>query len=176
MSLKELTSEKHKLAETTNFMKSVFAGKMDLTTWADWTYQRSLFYRAIELQCRSAGHLADLQGIERSDLLKQDWANMMSKLGIDHPIRYREVTMRYYVYILSLNSTAVLAHLYVWHMGDMFGGQMIKTIIDAPHSSLEFENANVLMTNLRAKLSNSMSTEANIAFDWAIKIMKSYDM
>jgi heme oxygenase len=176
MSLKELTAEKHKLAETTKFMKAVFASKMDLTTWADWTYQRSLFYDAIEHQCNSANYLKDLPGIQRSDLLKKDWLDMVPALDINHSIKYRGITMRYYVYILSLDPASALSHLYVWHMGDMFGGQLIKTLVNAPHASLEFENAPMLIANLRAKLSNTMGTEANIAFDWAIKIMESYDM
>ena len=58
----------------------------------------------------------------------------------------------------------------------MFGGQAIKKIVDAPHSSLEFENAPMLMTNLRNKLTDDLGPEANRAFDWAIKLMGSYDV
>ena len=68
-----------------------------------------------------------------------------------------------------------MAHLYTWHMGDMFGGQMIKKIVPGSHRALEFEDTKTLMTNIRAKLDDSMGDEANIAFEWAIKIMESYD-
>jgi len=60
-------------------------------------------------------------------------------------------------------------------MGDMFGGQMIKKIIEAPHRHLEFENAKDLMFVLRGMLDDSMGDEANRAFDWAIKILETYD-
>jgi len=83
----------------------------------------------------------------------------------------------YYNYILSINQdpNKIMAHLYVWHMGDMFGGQMIKKIVPGPHRNLEFEDANTLKTNIRAKLDDSMGDEANVAFEWAIKIMESYN-
>mgnify|MGYP003353756242 CR=1 FL=1 len=48
MSLKELTADKHKEAESTNFMRAVFARKLPDNLWADWTYQKALFYGAIE--------------------------------------------------------------------------------------------------------------------------------
>jgi hypothetical protein len=69
----------------------------------------------------------------------------------------------------------IMAHLYTWHMGDMFGGQMIKKIVPAAHRNLEFKDVPTLMTNIRAKLDDSMGDEANIAFDWAILMMKDYD-
>jgi hypothetical protein len=61
-------------------------------------------------------------------------------------------------------------------MGDMFGGQMIKKIIDAPHRHLEFENSRDLMFVLRGMLDDSMADEANVAFNWAIKILETYDV
>ena len=48
MSLKELTAEKHKEAETTPFMKAVFDRTLPQDLWIDWTYQKWLFYGAIE--------------------------------------------------------------------------------------------------------------------------------
>jgi hypothetical protein len=52
---------------------------------------------------------------------------------------------------------------------------MIKKIVDAPHTHLDFENARELMTAMRSMLSDDMGEEANVAFSWAIKIMESYD-
>jgi heme oxygenase len=173
MSLKDLTAEKHKLAEATPFMKAVFARTLPKYTWIDWTYQKVLFYNVIEAQCKVAGYLDDLPGIERTHLLMKDYRDMT---GGEVKNSFRSSTLDYYKYVLSLDSKDALAHLYTWHMGDMFGGQAIKKIIDAPHSSLEFENAPLLMTNLRNKLTDDLGPEANRAFDWAIEIMSDYDV
>jgi len=68
----------------------------------------------------------------------------------------------------------VMAHLYTWHMGDLYGGQMIKRMIAAPSRSLDFENVDELKINIRKKLKDSMVDEVNCAFDWAIKILNEY--
>jgi heme oxygenase len=60
-------------------------------------------------------------------------------------------------------------------MGDMFGGQMIKKLIDAPHTHLEFANVMELVAVMRPMLTDDLADEANVAFDWAIKILNEYD-
>ena len=172
MSLKDLTKEKHQAAESTAFMKSVFAKTMPLDTWADFTFQKLLWYGTIEMKCRAAGYLTDLPDIERAHKIYKDYRAMT---GGDHKHKWRQESSDYHRYLLTLDNSKILAHLYTWHMGDLFGGQMIKKIIDAPHEHLEFKDPQLLMTNIRAKLSDDLAEEANIAFDWAIKIMESYD-
>jgi heme oxygenase len=61
-------------------------------------------------------------------------------------------------------------------MGDMFGGQMIKKLVDAPHSHLEFDNLPQLMATMREMLDDSLADEANVAFDWAIRILNEYKL
>ena len=174
MSLKELTKDKHAAAEGTKFMKAVFAKTLPMTLWEDYTYQKAIWYRAIEQQAKKSGLLDNLQGIERADLIMEDLSEM-----IDGRLVYyipREVSKDYAIYIRGLTDPKkILAHLYTWHMGDMFGGQMIKKIVEAPHRHLEFDNVRELMTNMRSLLTDDLSDEANIAFDWAIKILQEYD-
>jgi hypothetical protein len=52
---------------------------------------------------------------------------------------------------------------------------MIKKTIPASHLSLEFNNRADLITGVRMLLNDSMADEANVAFDWAIRMMKEYD-
>lgn len=173
MSLKELTSAKHAEAESTPFMKAVFAKTLPFSLWIDWTYQKTLFYKTIEDAAESCGLLTDLPDIQRFKYLLEDYAVMES----DKVHQYRNIVKEYSNYVASINNdpARVMAHLYTWHMGDMFGGQMIKKIIPGPHRNLEFDDVRTLMTNIRAKLDDSMGDEANIAFDWAIRMMRDYD-
>ena len=174
MSLKDLTKDKHALAETTPFMKSVFAGKMPLSVWIDYTYQKQLWYKEIERAAQQAGLLDNLPGIERAELIKADYQEMIS--GTLNYHTYKEVTKDYVIYLKSLTDPKkILAHLYTWHMGDMFGGQMIKKIIQAPHRHLEFDNKTDIIAVLRPMLTDDLADEANVAFDWAIKILNEYD-
>ena len=174
MSLKELTAEKHKQAESTPFMKAVFARTLPQELWIDWTYQKTLFYGTIEGAAGANRLLGDLPDLRRAFYIYLDFIEMNK----DAPRPdYRGVVVDYHNYLLSISKdpAKIMAHLYTWHMGDMFGGQMIKKIVPGSHRALEFEDVKTLMTNIRAKLDDSMADEANVAFDWAIKMMKDYD-
>ena len=169
MSLRDLTKDKHTEAESTAFMKAVFDNKMPLHLWADFTYNKMIFYGAIEAKARAEGVMDDLNGIDRAYWLYEDFKAMRCQGSIKTSVaEYRQ-------YILDLEPGKVLAHLYTWHMGDLHGGQMIKKMIDAPHRSLEFEDRVELINKMRAKLDDSLGEQANNAFDWAIRIMKEYD-
>jgi heme oxygenase len=172
MSLKDLTKESHTAAENTKFMKAVFAKKLPKHIWADWTYQKAHFYKAIEDCCERASLLIGIEDIVRHELLMQDWKEMEPELNFKN---LQPLTIKYIEYINNLDGGLPLAHLYTWHMGDMFGGQMIKKIIDAPHRNLEFKDALALKVALRDKLHDGMAHEANVAFSWAIKLMDQYE-
>jgi heme oxygenase len=60
-------------------------------------------------------------------------------------------------------------------MGDLHGGQMIKKVLPPPHRNLDFADIEGLKIAIRAKLNDSMADEANIAFEWAMKLMNTYD-
>ena len=172
MSLKELTKESHTAAERTPFMNATIKGKIPAGIWADYTYNKMLWYGAIETKARAEGLLDDLPGIDRAYALYQDSKEM---LGENFP-KFRQEAIDYHRYILDLPPGKVAAHLYVWHMGDLFGGQMIKKILNyVPHRNLEFKDVDGLKVAIRAKLGDDLSEEANTAFDWAIKIMHTYD-
>lgn len=175
MTLKEATKEKHQQAEQTPFMRLLFKQQLPYDSWKDFTYQKSLIYNAIEGVADSLGLLQDLPDIKRAQYLYKDYMDMTGG-EVKHP--YRLVAIDYYKYITSIypNADRIMAHLYVWHMGDLFGGQMIKKIVPGPHAALTFENSETLKNTIRSKLKDTMANEANIAFDWAIKILNDYDI
>ena len=174
MSLKDLTSAKHAEAESTPFMKAVFAKTLPFDLWVDWTYQKWLFYGAIEGAAGANRLLGDLPDLRRAFYLFMDY-NEMNTERKKH--EFRPIAVDYYRYLISIanDPNKIMAHLYTWHMGDMFGGQMIKKIVPGAHRNLEFEDTKTLITNIRAKLNDSMGDEANVAFDWAIRMMRDYD-
>lgn len=174
MSLKELTADKHAEAENTAFMRAVFDNKMTAEVWQDFTYQKTLFYNAIESCLSETGLISKFPDLKRTFKLLDDYKTMTGGV-INHS--YRPSALAYYQYIMSLypNNDRIMAHLYTWHMGDLHGGQMIKRVIDAPHSSLDFENRADLIRAFREHLTDDMAEEAKVAFDWAIKLMREYD-
>lgn len=172
MSLKEITADLHDMAERTPFMKAVFDGNLPNKTWEEWTYWRAMFYGAIEDKCEQGNLLDNLQGIKRTKALFQDYLEMRNGNWLPSDNCTNPVLLEYENYIKNLTPTQALAHLYVWHMGDLYGGQMIKQIVKAPtHHALEFEDSATLKSNLRAKLTDDLGLEARRAFEFAIKML-----
>jgi len=174
MSLKELTKDSHTAAEHTPFMQAVFKKRMPVKTWGDYTFQKSAIYNTIENVCRYNKLTNDILDIERSVNLYLDAQEIMGDMSA---VRMRPITGEYVRYLLSLvdEPDRILAHLYVWHMGDLHGGQMIKKVLPPPHRNLDFADVEGLKIAIRAKLSDSMADEANVAFEWAMKLMNTYD-
>jgi heme oxygenase len=174
MSLKELTKDSHTAAEHTPFMQAVFKKRMPVKTWGDYTFQKSAIYNTIENVCRYNKLTNDILDIERSVHLYLDAQEIMGDMSA---VRMRPITGEYVRYLLSLvdEPERILAHLYVWHMGDLHGGQMIKKVLPPPHRNLDFADVEGLKVAIRAKLNDSMADEANIAFEWAMKLMNTYD-
>lgn len=170
MTLKEQTADSHARAEATSFMKAVFEKRMTKEAWTDFTFQKYLMYDVLELKADTYNLLDDIQDIKRAKLLKEDFDIMSTG-----PVKPRPSVQSYMTYITNLHDPAkIMAHIYVWHMGDLFGGQMIKKIVEGSHKSLEFTDVNALKEKIRAKLDDSMGAEANVAFEYAIKILNSY--
>jgi heme oxygenase len=66
----------------------------------------------------------------------------------------------------------LMAHIYVRHMGDLAGGQMIAKRIPGSGKYYQFENADDLKTKVRQKIDDSMADEAKVCFDFAAKFFE----
>ena len=121
MSLKEITADLHDMAERTPFMKAVFDGNLPIKVWEEWTYWRAMFYGAIEDKCEQGNLLDDLQGIKRTKALFQDYIGMRNGNWLPSDKCTNPVLLEYENYVKGLTPTQALAHLYVWHMGDLYG-------------------------------------------------------
>jgi heme oxygenase len=67
MSLKELTAEAHKQAETQPFVKLIFSGNITKEKYAEYLINQELAYLTLEAFAQDAGLLDDLPGIKRAE-------------------------------------------------------------------------------------------------------------
>jgi heme oxygenase len=165
--LKELTHENHVLAEQQPFTKLLLSGNISENIYADFLYNQHVIYETLESVAKGRGLLDGLFGIERSHKILVDYQNLPKcKTTI-----YTS-TQKYIQYIITrnLSDNQLLAHLYVRHMGDLYGGQMIKRVVPGTTTMYEFENRSELITALRQKLDISMAAEANECFAFAIEL------
>jgi heme oxygenase len=178
MGLKELTADKHTEAENTLFMKAIFAGTLDPAIYASFLYQKMIVYNTLEAQAFRLGLFLDNTDFLCHERIRMDYRK---RIGSNKPKDMMNEVVGEYVDYININlgtpenKDRLIAHIYTWHLGDLYGGQAIKNLMPGPNSGLEFENPDVLKSEIRSLLKDEMADEANLAFDYAIKILKVYD-
>ena len=173
MSLKDLTHAKHKEAETQPFVKVLFSGKINPDLYATFLFNTHPLYDLLETYAMALGQLNDLPDIRRAPKINEDfreiWGNRAER-PVDLP-----VVKDYLDHIKNLAETApekLFSHIYVRHMGDLAGGQMISKRVPGSGRYYQFADPDALKTAIRARLSDDMAEEANVCFDFAARMFK----
>ena len=174
MSLKELTQSKHDEAENLEFSKLLLSGNITKEQYGKYLYQMMLIYNGLEGVAQKFGLLEELPDLRRTPKIYTDLTELF---GTNYNCGWVKEALDYYKYLLTIaNDPAgkerIMAHVYVRHMGDLYGGQMIKKVIPGSGKFYEFADPAGLKALIRERLNDGMGGEANIAFDHAIKIMK----
>lgn len=172
MSLKELTKDLHTEAEKQPFVKELFSGKIDPKLYATYLLNQHAMYELLEVCAMQHGLLNDMQEIRRGPHIFSDFL----ELWPDENTRPNllPATQKYIDHIMSIKDDPkkLLAHLYVRHMGDLSGGQMIAKKVPGEGRCYKFENVDSLKTAIRAKLDDSLVDEARVCFQFSIDFFK----
>lgn len=172
MSLRDLTAEKHRDAERQAFVKELLGGSITEERYATFLYNLHPIYHVLEMFAMVNGLLEDIPEVRRADRIYEDYLELWKK---DTAPPVCPSVAKYMTYIkdqLAHEPDRLMAHLYVRHMGDLAGGQMIAKRVPGSGTMYQFDNVEELKTKIRAKLKDTMGDEANVAFDFAIDIMK----
>ena len=134
LDIKELTMEHHKNAERQEFVRILMSGEIDERLYATYLYNQLQCYSVLEKYGHHNGLFRQTPGLERAEKIHYDYSKLWSDIGT--PPEITESTKEYVEHIESIQDDAhkLYAHIYVRHMGDLRGGQMIKkkTPIDRP--------------------------------------------
>jgi heme oxygenase len=168
--LRDYTNDKHRAAEGTPFVQYMLHGAITPAHYAQYLQQMHVVYSNIEYFGEISLLFQDLPDIKRADRMRQD----LEELGytIDMPAlpsvdRWRQRIVDLYY---SGRKDQILAHVYVRHMGDMYGGKVIAKRVPGSGRCYEFEDRPALIKALDAKLSMAILDEALTAFDLAIDV------
>lgn len=166
MVVKDLIMEKHKEAENTLFFKKLVTKNISKEIWANFLFNKMLFYNEMEQKL----DLDVFKGLYRTEKLKSDFLNMKVKT-----YSVKNSVFDYIKYLNEIDEKKLMAHVYVWYMGDLNGGNIINKIIDFKSDSLVFENPEYLKEKILDQIDINMLEEINNSFDWAIKILKDFE-
>ena len=173
MSLKELTKDNHSNAERQEFVKILFSGSIDPKLYATYLYNQFPMYELLEVCAMPHGLLTNMQGILRAKAIRKDFEELWGSDEEDRP-KLCPVVKSYMDKIMKIKDDPklLMAHIYVRHMGDLAGGQMIAKKVPGAGKYYQFENADDLKAAVRSKIDDSMADEAKVCFDFATQFFK----
>lgn len=173
--LRELTWKHHKRAERTNFVRRMLNRELTSYQYYVYLFNQFLMYSYLEEKLKDAKVIDDsIIQILRAPKISCDLLELEKNYGFKSP-RPLVSTTHYMQYIKSIenDSNRLLAHMYVRHMGDLSGGQIIKKYV--PGSGLYYhfdDDPEALKNRLRERLSEDMHTEAIVCFDMIREFME----
>jgi heme oxygenase len=169
--LRELTAYNHSKAENTLFMRLFMSKGLTEEEYMEYITQLSVIYTALEFAAEKVGILQELQGIERAAKVRADVSELNKKLGKQSQLNW--ATVAYYNQIVRMTERKeILAHFYVRYAGDMFGGQMLRSLAFGSGTMYDFDNnLPVLRQKMRELSTPDLAEYANDAYLKNIEVL-----
>jgi heme oxygenase len=169
--LRDITNDKHREVENLPFIQKLLNGQLTKEEYVFYLYELKYIYATIEDVAKSAGLLEGLTDIERTEKICDD----LKELNPDYSRELLSNTKEYVDYLHSLyfnteKRKLIFAHVYVRHMGDLYGGKLIARTVPGQGRAYQFQDRPGLIKEFNSKLYIELGDEANHAFDWFIKI------
>jgi hypothetical protein len=176
--IKELTLEQHKNAEKQEFVKILMSGQINPELYATYLFNLLQCYATLEKYAFANGLFRQTPGLDRAQKIDHDYRSLWGKTEKPH---ITDSTLRYVYHLDTIKDDAekLYAHIYVRHMGDLYGGQMIKRKTPGPNTYLVFLKPEETKRVIREIINNYMNTyqvnvvaEAKLCFEYATELFK----
>ena len=186
MSLKSLTLAAHQNAERTEFAREMMSGNMSDEKYKTFLWNIWLVYDLLEDVAASMGAFGPmdptmpgddlpLDGLKQADDIEADFKELGGDM--DNPPATMAATEEYRNHIvknIQHDKQKLLAHIYVNHMGDLSGGQMLAPKVPGSGKMYKFESMGHSIEEMkeliRRRVSEDDHIEANIAFGYRTKM------
>ena len=138
--IKELTWEYHKNAERQDFVRLLLSGTIDEKLYATYLYNQLKCYSKLEQYCLESSLFLDTLNLPRAEHIFYDYRALWGDIG-SPPIE-TESTKAYVEHLDTIRgeNEKLYAHVYVRHLGDLSGGQMIKRKTPGPNRYYIFKH------------------------------------
>ena len=143
LDIKEITMEHHKNAERQEFVKILMSGNIDKELYATYLYNQFQCYSVLEKYGLHNSLFRDTPNLLRAEHIHYDYRALWTDIGA--PPELTQSTKDYIEHIESIQDEAMklYAHIYVRHMGDLSGGQMIMRKTPGPNRYYKFKDKQV---------------------------------
>lgn len=169
--LGDITRQKHIEVENVPLLQVLLKKQIDKEGYVFYLYDLLFIYERLEKLAKETGVWNGLEGMERTEMIRKD----IEELSPGYTKELCESTKLYLDYLQSLadnkeKNYLLMAHVYVRHTGDMYGGKMMARAVPGSGYAYQFDDRPGLIKKINAKLSLDLADEANHAFEWFIKI------
>ena len=177
LDIKELTWEHHKNAERQAFVKILMSGEIDERLYATYLYNQLQCYSVLEKYGLHNSLFRDTPGLLRAEHIHYDYRHLWTDIGA--PPEITQSTKEYIEHIESIQDEAMklYAHIYVRHMGDLSGGQMIskkvpvKRYYDFGPNAKEYKRVvKETINNYLNVYEKNVVVEAKLCFNYATRL------
>jgi heme oxygenase len=168
--LREITYEKHMAVEHLPFTQYLLGGTITEPDYVIYLAEMIAIYQRLERLAIQAGLFEGMEELPRSQHMQAD----LAELAPDYQAELLPSTQTYLAYLDQLAQSdhpgQLFAHVYVRHMGDLYGGKVIAKRVPGSGLCYQFEDRPALIKTFDAKLSMAILPEALTAFDLAIDV------
>ena len=160
LDIKELTMQHHKDAERQEFVRILMSGQIDEKLYATYLYNQLQCYSVLEKYGLHNSLFRDTPNLLRAEHIHYDYQALWGDIG--SPPEITQSTKDYVTHIEKIQDEAMklYAHVYVRHMGDLSGGQMIKSKTPGPNRYYIFKHNEV--RDYRQTVKETINTYLNV--------------
>ena len=163
--LREITQERHQAVENLPFVQYLLRGNISAQHYVIYLAEMLTIYQRLEHLATQAGLLDDMPELPRANRIQQD----LLELDADYQHNLTPATENYLQHLEGLakseRSGDLFAHIYVRHLGDMYGGKLISRVVPGSGAWYEFDNRADLVKKFNGHLHMGLADEALVAFD-----------
>ena len=168
--LRALTQRMHEMAETQPFARELLGGTVSKKKYATYLFNQHPQYNLLE----TFGMLYGLVDVRVAPRIHDDYQELWEEFQPHQP-PLLPVVKEYMDHLMTIKNDPdkLMAHIYVRHMGDLSGGQMIARKVPGSATMYKFdEDVKIIKERIRSKLNDSMADEANVCFEFAAKLFE----
>lgn len=163
MNLKELTWQNHQNAERQAFVKELMGGISD-ERYAIFLFNQHPQYNLLE----QFAMLHDILDVRRAPAIWDDYKELWGDRTDTPPLLPVVNAYTEHLKTIMNDPDKLMAHIYVRHLGDLSGGQMIKRKVPGAGRLYTFDQAvDEMKATIKERCNDSMADEAKICFDFA---------
>ena len=174
--IKELVWEEHKNAERQEFVKTLMSGEINPELYATYLYNQLQCYVELEKWANHNGLFRQTPGLQRAENIHKDYTKLWTKS--EKPV-ITQSTKEYIEHINTITDDPekLYAHIYVRHLGDLSGGQMIakkvpaKRYYDFGANGKEWKRiVKEIINNYLNAYEKNVVPEAKLCFNFATRL------